>query len=102
MINILNKRNTILRPVISEKSYGMIDGSVYTFIIHPDSNKTQVKIAIEKIFDVKVRSVNILNRKGKKKRTKSGFGKRKNTKRAVVSLTNNSKAIEVFGDSVVS
>lgn len=90
-------RDIILAPVISEKAYGLIEDNVYTFIVHPDSNKTQIKIAIEKIFDVKVSSVNTANRQGKRKRTRSGFGKRKDTKRAIVTLAAGSKPIELFG-----
>jgi large subunit ribosomal protein L23 len=71
--------------VISEKSYGLLDENKYTFLVHPDANKTQIKIAVEKVFGVKVTDVNTLNRQGKRKRTRSGFGKRKDTKRAIVS-----------------
>ena len=83
--------------MISEKSYGLIEDNVYTFIVHPDSNKTQIKIAIEKIFAVKVASVNTINRQGKRKRTRTGFGKRKDTKRAIVTLAAGSKSIDIFG-----
>ncbi|KQR96077.1 50S ribosomal protein L23 [Williamsia sp. MIQD14] len=93
-------RDIILAPVISEKSYGLIEDNVYTFIVHPESNKTQIKIAIEKIFDVSVVSVNTANRQGKRKRTRSGYGKRKDTKRAIVTLTADSKPIEIFGGPV--
>ena len=93
-------RDIILAPVISEKAYGLIEDGVYTFLVHPDSNKTQIKIAIEAIFDVTVTSVNTANRQGKRKRTRSGFGKRKNTKRAIVTLSADSKPIEIFGGAV--
>jgi large subunit ribosomal protein L23 len=69
---------------VSEKSYGLIDEGKYTFVVAPDSNKTEIKLAIEKIFNVKVASVNTLNRTGKTRRTKFGMGKRKDTKRAIV------------------
>ena len=92
-----NPRDIILAPVISEKSYGLIEDNVYTFIVHPDSNKTQIKIAIEKIFSVKVDSVNTANRQGKRKRTRSGYGQRKSTKRAIVTLSAGSKPIDIFG-----
>ncbi|MFT4041663.1 MAG: 50S ribosomal protein L23 [Gordonia sp. (in: high G+C Gram-positive bacteria)] len=95
-----NPRDIILAPVISEKSYGLIEGNVYTFLVHPDSNKTQIKIAVEQIFDVSVVSVNTANRPGKRKRTRSGYGQRKATKRALVTLTADSKPIEIFGGSV--
>ena len=62
MATVTDPRDIILAPVISEKSYGLIEDNVYTFIVHPDSNKTQIKIAIEKIFAVKVDSVNTANR----------------------------------------
>lgn len=90
-------RDIILKPVISEKSYGLLEQSQYTFLVDPRSNKTEIKIAIEQIFDVEVASVNTINRNGKRKRTRTGFGKRKDTKRAIVTLTPESKAIEIFG-----
>ncbi|NMO02217.1 50S ribosomal protein L23 [Gordonia sp. TBRC 11910] len=93
-------RDIILAPVISEKSYGLIEDNVYTFVVAPDSNKTEIKIAIEKIFDVKVTSVNTANRQGKRKRTRTGYGRRKSTKRAIVTLAPDSKSIEIFGGSV--
>ena len=97
MTNIADPRDIILAPVISEKSYSLLDDNVYTFVVHPDSNKTQIKIAVEKIFAVKVASVNTLNRQGKRKRTRAGFGKRKGTKRAIVTLAPGSKPIDLFG-----
>jgi large subunit ribosomal protein L23 len=95
-----NPRDIILAPVISEKSYGLIEDNVYTFFVHPESNKTQIKIAIEEIFGVQVSSVNTANRQGKRKRTRYGYGKRKDTKRAIVTLTADSKPIEIFGGPV--
>lgn len=95
-----NPRDIILAPVVSEKAYGLLEESQYTFLVHPDANKTQIKIAIEQIFDVKVDSVNTANREGKRKRTRSGYGKRKNTKRAIVTLREGSTPIEIFGGSV--
>ncbi|CAM3194014.1 MULTISPECIES: 50S ribosomal protein L23 [Actinomycetes] len=95
-----NPRDIILAPVISEKSYGLIEDNVYTFFVHPESNKTQIKIAIEEIFGVQVSSVNTANRQGKRKRTRFGYGKRKDTKRAIVTLTADSKPIEIFGGPV--
>lgn len=97
MITVTDPRDIILAPVISEKSYGLLEDNVYTFIVHPDSNKTQIKIAIEKIFAVKVDSVNTANRKGKRKRTRYGYGQRKSTKRAIVTLASDSKPIDIFG-----
>jgi large subunit ribosomal protein L23 len=87
----------IRRPVISEKSYGLLDQHKYTFLVAPHANKTEIKIAVEKVFGVKVVSVNTLNRSGKRKRTKFGYGKRKDTKRAIVTLSPESKPIEIFG-----
>ena len=92
-------RDVLLAPVISEKSYGLLDQNKYTFIVHPDSNKTEIKIAVEKVFNVKVERVNTINRQGKRKRTKGGFGKRKDTKRAIVSLAAGDR-IEIFGGPV--
>lgn len=97
MATVTDPRDIIIAPVISEKSYGLIEDNVYTFIVHPDSNKTQIKIAIEKIFSVKVESVNTANRQGKRKRTRYGYGKRKDTKRAIVTLAADSKPIDIFG-----
>jgi large subunit ribosomal protein L23 len=94
---IPDPRDVIRKPVISEKSYGLLEQQKYTFLVAPDANKTQIKIAIEKIFGVQVISVNTLNRPGKRKRTKFGYGKRKDTKRAIVTLSAQSKPIEIFG-----
>jgi large subunit ribosomal protein L23 len=93
---IPDPRDVILRPVISEKSYGLLDEGKYTFIVAPDANKTEIKIAIQQIFNVKVTAVNTVNRQGKRKRTKTGFGQRNDTKRAVVSLAEGDR-IEIFG-----
>jgi large subunit ribosomal protein L23 len=94
---IADPRDVILAPVISEKSYGLLEERQYTFLVRPDANKTQIKIAIQEIFDVQVASVNTLNREGKRKRSRRGFGKRKDTKRAVVTVTPESRTIDVFG-----
>jgi large subunit ribosomal protein L23 len=96
---IPDPRDVLLAPVISEKSYGLIDEGKYTFIVHPDANKTQIKIAVEKVFNVKVTSVNTINRAGKRKRTRLGFGTRNNTKRAIVSLAAGDR-IDLFGGTV--
>ncbi len=92
-------RDVILAPVISEKSYGLLDQNKYTFLVHPDANKTQIKIAIQQIFNVRVLKVNTANREGKRKRTRGGWGKRKNTKRAIVTLAPGDR-IEAFGGPV--
>lgn len=94
---ITDPRDVIVAPVISEKSYGLLDERQYTFLVRPDANKTQIKIAIQEIFDVTVASVNTLNRAGKRKRSRRGYGKRKDTKRAVVTVTPESRTIDVFG-----
>ena len=94
---IPDPRDVVLAPVVSEKSYGLLEEQKYTFLVHPDSNKTEIKIAVEKIFGVKVLSVNTINRQGKRKRTRTGYGKRKDTKRAIVTLSSDSKPIEIFG-----
>lgn len=93
-----NPRDIVFAPVVSEKSYELLDEGKYTFLVDPRANKTEIKIAIEKIFDVKVNSVNTMNRKGKTQRTRFGTGKRKDTKRAIVSLTEGS--IDIFGGPV--
>lgn len=88
-------RDVILAPVVSEKSYGLIDNNAYTFIVHPGANKTEIRQAIEQIWDVGVVSVNTINRKGKKKRFRYTEGKRADTKRAIVKLREGDK-IELF------
>ena len=94
MSDLTDPRDILISPVISEKSYGLLDDNKYTFVVRPDANKTQIKIAVEKVFGVKVSNVNTLNRQGKRKRTKAGFGKRSDTKRAVVTLREG--RIEIF------
>ena len=89
-------RDVILRPVVSEKSYAGLEENRYTFLVHPDANKTEIKIAVEKVFNVKVTSVNTLNRPGKTRRTRFGTGKRADTKRAIVSLAEGQR-IDIFG-----
>jgi large subunit ribosomal protein L23 len=93
----LNKshHDVIIRPIVSEKSYGLIDANgQYTFEVQPNANKTEIKLAIEQVFGVKVDKINTLNRKGKTRRTKFGMGKRKDTKRAIVTLKSGS--IDIF------
>jgi large subunit ribosomal protein L23 len=96
---IADPRDIIVAPVVSEKSYSVLDQNWYTFTVHPDANKTQIKIAIQQIFDVRVVTVNTANREGKRKRTKTGFGQRKSTKRAMVKLADGDR-IEAFGGPV--
>ena len=88
-------RDVILAPVVSEKSYTAIDRNVYTFLVAPTANKTEIKIAVEKIFEVTVLSVNTMWRHGKQKRTRYTMGQRSAQKRALVTLAEGDK-IEIF------
>ena len=88
-------RDVILAPVVSEKSYSLLDNNAYTFQVHPDANKTEIRQAVEQIWGVKVVNVNTINRKGKTKRFRFTQGKRSDTKRAVVKLAPGDK-IEIF------
>ncbi|VEH80582.1 50S ribosomal protein L23 [Corynebacterium kutscheri] len=97
MAKIANPRDIILAPVVSEKSYGLMEENTYVFFVNPSANKTEIKIAVEQIFGVQVASVNTLNRDGKRKRSRTGFGRRKATKRAYVTLREGSDAIDIFG-----
>jgi large subunit ribosomal protein L23 len=99
MSTVADPRDIIIAPVISEKSYSELNKNWYTFLVHPDANKTAIKIAIQQIFDVRVETVNTLNRQGKRKRTRTGWGKRKDTKRAIVKLADGDR-IEAFGGPV--
>lgn len=91
-----NPRDIIFEPVVSEKSYDLVqDNNSYTFVVDRRSNKTEIKQAIQSIFDVKVVAVNTMNRQGKRKRTGYTLGKRKDTKRAVVTLADGD-SIDVF------
>ncbi|WP_127464839.1 50S ribosomal protein L23 [Streptomyces sp. B27] len=89
-------RDVLVRPVVSEKSYALLDENKYTFIVAPGSNKTQIKQAVEAVFSVKVTGVNTINRQGKRKRTRTGFGRRADTKRAIVTLAEGDR-IDIFG-----
>lgn len=81
-------RDVILEPILSEKSYGLIEEGVYTFRVHPDSTKPEIKDAVEEIFNVRVQKVNTLRRKGKRMRNRRNFsyGRKPDAKRAVVTL----------------
>jgi large subunit ribosomal protein L23 len=92
-------RDVLLRPVISEKSYRLADGGKYTFVVAPDANRTQIRQAVEEVFKVKVTGVNTLNRPGKRRRTRFGWGKRADTKRAIVSVAEGDR-IDLFGGPV--
>ena len=99
MATIADPRDIIVAPIVSEKSYSELNQNWYTFEVRPDANKTQIKIAIQQIFNVRVLTVNTLNREGKRKRTRTGWGKRKDTKRAMVKLAEGDR-IEAFGGPV--
>jgi large subunit ribosomal protein L23 len=88
----------LIAPVVSEKSYGLIDQNKYTFLVQPDANKTEIKIAVEKVFKVKVTAVNTVNRQGKRRRTRFGWGQRNDTKRAIVSVAEGQR-IDIFAGS---
>ena len=94
--NSKNPRDVIVAPVVSEKSYACMDRGQYTFLVARGSNKTEIKQAVEAIFDVKVASVNTQNRQGKTRRSRTGLGKSKDTKRAIVTLREGT--IDIFGD----
>ncbi|GAB3191267.1 50S ribosomal protein L23 [Nesterenkonia suensis] len=88
-------RDVVIAPVVSEKSYGLIDEGKYTFLVDVKATKSEIKYAVEKIFSVKVDSVNTINRSGKRKRTRFGWGQRNDTKRAIVTLKEGN--IDIFG-----
>ena len=91
-----NPRDIIFEPVVSEKSYDLVaQNNTYSFIVDPRSNKTEIRQAIEEIFEVRVVGVSTMNRQGKRKRTGATIGRRKNTKRALVTLADGD-SIEVF------
>ena len=100
-------REVLIAPVVSEKSYSMLDENKYTFLVAPSANKTEIKIAVEKIFKVRVLKVNTMNREGKRKITRFGNrkitrfgnGKRSDTKRAIVQIAPGQR-IDIFGGPV--
>jgi large subunit ribosomal protein L23 len=98
-MRIPDPRDILIAPVISEKSYGLLDENKYTFIVAPHANKTAIKIAVEQVFGVKVVAVNTHNREGKRLRTRTGFGRRAATKRAIVSVAPGER-IDIFGGPV--
>jgi large subunit ribosomal protein L23 len=85
---VKDPRDVVIEPIVSEKSYALLDQNVYTFKVHPSASKPEIRDAIESIFDVKVTRVNTLNRKGKRRRNRRSltFGSRPDTKRAIVTL----------------
>ena len=92
-------REVLIAPVVSEKSYSMLDENKYTFLVAPTANKTEIKIAVEKIFKVRVLKVNTMNREGKRKLSRFGNGKRSDTKRAIVQIAPGQR-IDIFGGPV--
>lgn len=98
-MKIADPRDILIAPVVSEKSYGLLEENKYTFIVSPDANKTQIKIAVEEVFGVKVLAVNTANRQGKRVRTRFGFGQRAASKRAIVSVAAGDR-IDIFGGPV--
>jgi large subunit ribosomal protein L23 len=99
MSKIADPRDVLLKPMISEKSYRLLDDGKYTFLVAPDANKTQIRQAVEQIFHVKVTGGNTMNRPGKRRRTRFGWGRRPDTKRAIVTLASGER-IDVFGGPV--
>jgi large subunit ribosomal protein L23 len=92
---VKSPRDVIIRPIVSEKSYAGIEANRYTFLVHPNANKTEIKEAIQKIWNVRVLGVNTMNRKGKVKRQRYVTGRRSDQKRAVVTLAAGD-SIEIF------
>jgi large subunit ribosomal protein L23 len=92
---VKSPRDMIIRPVVSEKSYAALETNRYTFLVHPDANKTEIKEAIQKIWNVQVVGVNTMKRKGKVKRSRYVTGRRADQKRAVVTLAQGD-SIEIF------
>ena len=89
--------DVILKPVVTEKSMNAMGEKKYTFLVHPEANKTMIKDAGEKMFEgTEVKSVNTMNMDGKKKRRGMTVGRTAKTKKAIVTLTENSKDIEIF------
>jgi large subunit ribosomal protein L23 len=98
-MKIADPRDILIAPVVSEKAYGLLDENKYTFLVAPHANKTQIKLAVEQVFGVKVTAVNTANREGKRVRTRNGFGRRAASKRAIVSVAAGDR-IDIFGGPV--
>jgi large subunit ribosomal protein L23 len=96
-MRIADPRDVLLAPVVSEKSYGLLDENKYTFLVARDANKTEIKLAVEQVFGVKVIAVNTANRAGKRVRTRFGTGQRPATKRAIVSVAPGDRIDSVGG-----
>jgi large subunit ribosomal protein L23 len=96
---VKDPRDVIVAPIVSEKSYALMEDGVYTFKVHPDASKPEIRDAVQNIFGVRVAKVNTLNRPGKRKRNRRTFtyGKRPDTKRAIVTLAEGD-TIDLFQD----
>jgi large subunit ribosomal protein L23 len=97
-LKIRDYHDVLLAPVVSEKSYALLDQNKYTFLVDPSANKTEIKIAVEKVFKVQVTGVNTINRVGKKRRTRYGTGRRPDTKRAIVTVADGDR-IDLFAQA---
>jgi large subunit ribosomal protein L23 len=97
-LKIRDYHDVLLAPVVSEKSYALLDQNKYTFLVDPSANKTEIKIAVEKVFKVSVTGVNTINRAGKKRRTRYGTGRRPDTKRAIVTVADGDR-IDLFAQA---
>jgi large subunit ribosomal protein L23 len=97
-LKIRDYHDVLLAPVVSEKSYALLDQNKYTFLVDPSANKTEIKIAVEKVFKVSVTGVNTINRAGKKRRTRYWVGRRPNTKRAIVTVADGDR-IDLFAQA---
>jgi large subunit ribosomal protein L23 len=97
---VKDPRDVIIKPVVSEKSYALLDANVYTFIVHPDASKPEIHDAVQSIFGVRVLKVNTLNRNGKsiRNRRTGKLGKRADTKRALITLVDGDR-IDLFEGS---
>jgi large subunit ribosomal protein L23 len=95
----MNARDVIVAPVVSEKSYALMEEGIYTFKVHPSASKPEIRDAVQSLFGVRVSKVNTLNRKGKRKRNRRTFtyGSRPDTKRAIVTLVQG-ETIDLFQD----
>jgi len=96
---VKDPRDVIVAPIVSEKSYALMEDGVYTFKVHPSASKPEIRDAVQSIFGVRVAKVNTLNRPGKRKRNRRTFtyGKRPDTKRAIVTLAEGD-SIDLFQD----
>ena len=92
-------RDVILQPVVSEKSYGLLDRGVYTFVVKPDANKIEIRKAVEELFATRVATVRTINRKGKRKRNRmsGAWATRATQKHAIVTLAAGAEHIDIFG-----